>query len=137
MAQCLTPITMRTKEANNTFPCGKCATCSARRASAWSFRLMQEAKNASSALFVTLTYNTEHVPISKNRFMTLNKRDLQLFFKKLRKRSGSKNIKYYAVGEYGGNTKRPHYHVILFNAKYEDIEYAWSLDQKKNKNAYQ
>ena len=25
-------------------------------------------------------------------------------------------LKYYAVGEYGGQTKRPHYHIVIFNA---------------------
>lgn len=104
-----------------TVPCSKCVECKKRRASAWSYRLMQEAKVSSSAYFITLTYDTKHVPITKSGYMDISKRDLQLFFKRLRKAHASldkvgKPLKYYAVGEFGGRTFRPHYHVILFNA---------------------
>jgi hypothetical protein len=58
--------------------------------------------------------------------MSLEKRDVQLFFKRLRKASSTK-IKYYVAGEYGGKTKRPHYHAIIFNAAVNDIEAAWML----------
>lgn len=50
--------------------------------------------------------------------MTLDKTDVQKFMKRLRK-SGQKNIKYYAVGEYGGDTMRPHYHIIILNLDLE------------------
>ena len=55
--------------------------------------------------------------------MDLCKKDLQKFFKRLRKSHSSggafngKRLKYYAVGEYGGNSFRPHFHVILFNSE--------------------
>lgn len=90
---------------------------------------MQEYKVSKSALFLTLTYDTAHVPITRNGFRNLNKRDLQLFFKRLRKNNGLP-IRYYAVGEYGGRTSRPHYHVILFNAQPELIQDAWKIDGK-------
>lgn len=61
--------------------------------------------------------------------MELKKKDLQDFFKRLRKASekiqSSVPIKYYACGEYGSKTKRPHYHIILFNAKVELIQTTW------------
>lgn len=113
-------------------PCGKCPGCLARRVSGWSFRLLQEDKHSENSLFITLTYDTAHVHITRNGFMSLCKRDLQLFFKRLRKLhtgSNKSNIKYYAVGEYGGRTRRPHYHLILFNAKTELVQPAWSLGQ--------
>lgn len=58
----------------------------------------------------------------------VRRRDLQLFFKRLRK-LGAK-IKYYAVGEYGERSARAHYHVILFGLGGSDrdrvlLERAW------------
>lgn len=109
-------------------PCGKCPACYARRVSQWSFRLVQEDKVAISSHFITLTYDTNNVPITQAGFMGLDKRDLQLFFKRLRKRHDrSVRIRYFAVGEYGGKSMRPHYHVILFNADIKLIDQAWSL----------
>lgn len=94
---------------------------------------MQEDKRSDSSLFITLTYDTKHVPITRNGFLQLSKRDVQLFFKRLRKAHGlakgtnAGSIRYYCVGEYGGRTMRPHYHVIIFNAKLELIQPAWQL----------
>lgn len=107
-------------------PCtNKCPDCKARRAAWWSFRLMVEEKVCSSAYFITLTYDTEFVPITRNGFKTVTKRDPQLFFKKLRKYNPV-GIKYYLAAEYGSNTYRPHYHVILFNCSEKSIVQAWS-----------
>lgn len=110
-------------------PCGKCLGCRTRRSSGWSFRLSQEERRSSSAAFVTLTYNQEHVPLTANKFMTLKKRDVQLFFKRLRKLNNTK-IKYYVAGEYGSHFNRPHYHIIMFNADISTIEQAWKCDSK-------
>lgn len=132
---CMTPRLIKAK--GEYFPCGRCPECRARRISAWSFRLMQEDKKSNTSNFITLTYDTKNVPISPNGFMEIKKRDLQLFFKRLRKLHVSRihkskgnienlgRIKYYAVGEYGGKSWRPHYHIILFNAKLELIQAAW------------
>jgi len=109
------------KKDGDIVPCGKCEVCKKRRISSWSFRLMQEDKVATSSYFLTLTYDTDHVPITRNGFMSLSTRDIQLFFKRLRKTHTQKNpdtfIKYYCAGEYGGKTFRPHYHIILFNVE--------------------
>lgn len=130
--RCLTPIHIKhkLKDTYQQVPCSKCPNCIKRRISGWSFRLMKEGERSESALFITLTYNTNHVPISKNGFMNLHKPDLQKFFKRLRKLSNQK-LKYYAVGEYGTHNFRPHYHIILFNGDTEQIERAWALDNKK------
>lgn len=119
---------MYRREYNVNVPCGRCPVCVKRRVSQWSVRLQKEADVSTSAFFVTLTFDTQNVPISKNGYMTLEKRPLQLFFKSLRKRSYEK-IKYYAVGEYGGKFKRPHYHVILFNATEKAICESWTNGQ--------
>lgn len=60
--------------------------------------------------FVTLTYNEKHIPKGN----TLNPKDLQLFMKRLRKYVAPLRIRFYAVGEYGDTTNRPHYHIALF-----------------------
>jgi hypothetical protein len=108
-------------------PCGKCPACLSRRTSVWTFRLKTHAKNAISSHFITLTYDTRFVPISSRGFLTLDKRDVQLYFKRLRKLHGKNHepLKYYLAGEYGSKTFRPHYHIILFNANIELIHKAW------------
>ena len=61
--------------------------------------------------------------------MTLDKTDLQKFFKRLRKLCPTQTIKYYAVGEYGTNNKRPHYHMIFFNVLDSSLySKAWMMD---------
>ena len=106
-------------------PCGKCPGCMKRRTSGWSFRLMKEGERSETALFVTLTYDTKYVPLTKNGFMSLNKRHIQTYMKRLRKIS-DKKLKYYVCGEYGSKRDRPHYHMIIFNADAEKVERAWS-----------
>lgn len=117
-------ITNKRTDEKESVPCGKCPMCLSRRISAWSFRLMQEDKKSDSSFFLTLTYDTDHVPLTDRGYMGLSKRDVQLFFKKLRKAHSKSEpngqpIKYYACGEYGGKTYRPHYHAIIFNIKLE------------------
>jgi len=130
---CLTPLVLnRDKFDERTVPCNRCERCYARRASGWSFRLMQQDKVSISAHFVTLTYDTSHIPISDNGFTTLSPRDLQLFFKRLRKYhfqvgDRDRSVKYYAAGEYGSIGKRPHYHVILFNSSELAVCNTWNL----------
>lgn len=112
------------------FPCGRCPVCKRRRVNQWVFRLRQEDKISKSSLFVTLTYGSK-VPLTSNGYMTLQKRDFQLFLKRLRKIQAKKcdwKIKYYAAGEYGEQRFRPHYHAIMFNVfDMEDINKAWQL----------
>ena len=126
MAQCLSPYTLKKEYTDSkgqnrciNVPCGKCVNCTKRRASQWSFRLREEAKQSSSASFLTLTY--EQAPISKNGYHTLVKRDFQLFMKRLRKLCPTNKLKYYACGEYGTTTYRPHYHAIIFNLPHSII----------------
>lgn len=128
MGQCITPFGVRDKKTNETIsvPCGKCPECTSRRISGWSFRLMQQERVASSAHFITLTYDTSHVPITENGFMTVRKEDLQKFLKRLRHLCPEK-IKYYAAAEYGSSTWRPHYHLIMFNVDLAQIQKAWGL----------
>jgi hypothetical protein len=117
------------------FPCGKCPACVRRRVSGWAFRLNKQSEQSNSAHFVTLTYNDEHIKKTKNGFETLVKKDLQDFFKRLRKLTKQK-ISYYAVGEYGDTGERPHYHIILFNANPKIVENAWNLNNTSIGNVH-
>jgi len=92
-------------------PCGRCAFCLATRRSDWSTRLEYEAKKWVTKTFITLTYADAHLYF-RNGLSQLRKCDLQLYFKKLRK--AGYRLRYFAVGEYGSRTFRPHYHVLLF-----------------------
>lgn len=125
---CNTPIVITDKRTNEklSVPCGRCPKCTSRRISGWSFRLMQEDKISSSALFVTMTYADNQAKRTRNNYLTLDKKHVQDFFKRLRKNSKTDGIKYYAVGEYGGKTARPHYHAIIFNARPEQVIKAWT-----------
>lgn len=148
MSQCIAPITIKNPRhkldkreyAYIDVPCGKCPPCIKRRVQGWMFRLKKEQEVSISSSFITLTYEDEHLPFSPNGLMTLDKRDHQLFMKKLRKHLDTHDynmhkdvkLKYYAIGEYGDNTHRPHFHYIMFNlpdqliVKEEIIQDIWS-----------
>lgn len=111
--------------------CGRCYSCQKLRSAQWCFRMKQEDKVSNYSMFVTLTYDSWSLPRSDGNLPTLVKSDLQGFIKRYRKANpeGTK-IKYYAVGEYGTNNWRPHYHIILFNSDNDDpklVEEAWML----------
>lgn len=114
-------------------PCGKCDVCLKRRAAAWAFRLHIQDRHSISSFFVTLTYDDAFLPICDAGY-GVSKHDLQCFFKRLRKLSSHK-ISYYACGEYGGRTCRPHYHAIIFNSNYDDVRKAWSIQASKSSPA--
>lgn len=63
------------------------------------------------AVFLTLTYRDEDLPDDS----MLCKRDLQRYIKAIRNHyRKTRRIRYYACGEYGERTHRPHYHAIIF-----------------------
>ena len=78
---------------------------------------MQEIKNCTSVIWPTLTYDNDHLPYTEDGEITLRKKDFQDFIKRLRHHVGKqkKPIKYYACGEYGDETSRPHFHAIIYN----------------------
>lgn len=126
---CDSPVSIFVKGQDILVPCGKCPPCKIRRVNEWVYRLMWEEEHvATSSHFVTLTYDTKHVPLSPHGYMTLMKSDLQKFFKRLRKLVPDAKLTYFACGEYGSRTYRPHYHAIIFNVP--DVDFfaqAWSL----------
>lgn len=69
--------------------------------------------------FITLTYKDEHLVYGGQSYGILYPRHLELFWKRLRKHL-RKPIRYFACGEYGDTTNRPHYHACLFGHDFED-----------------
>lgn len=111
-------------------PCGQCIGCRIARSRQWANRCMLELKYHDSAYFVTLTYDDFHVPKSyypdpetgeAHISLTLCKRDFQLWMKRLRKKFSDDKIRFFACGEYGGDTHRPHYHAIVFGLHLTDL----------------
>lgn len=108
-------------------PCGKCRACRIARAREWSMRVMHECESWDASSFATMTYDDAHMPGSNG----LEKRDFQLFIKRLRRGLGERRMKYYGCGEYGDRFGRPHYHAILFGVDQSEkalVEEAWSED---------
>lgn len=132
--KCLNPIKLHDKLGRLVeVPCGHCYQCKKTRAKEWAFRIMCERMEYKNAIYVTLTYAPEYITIVPNApfpyYATLWPKDLTDFFKRLRFYLGNRKFRYYACGEYGGETKRPHYHAIIFDLDYCDspyVEKAWS-----------
>jgi len=110
-------------------PCGRCALCRRERSRQWAVRCMHEAKLYDENCFVTLTYDDSHLPVDKS----LKYSDYSAFMRRLRKyvaRSRDLRVsplRFYMCGEYGGETKRPHYHACLFNFDFRDKLYFKSV----------
>lgn len=105
-----------------TFGCGQCMHCRYNRRRIWTHRIMLEALVHPRASFLTLTY--KNVPDDGS----LSPVDLQLWLKRLRKSVGP--CRYFAVGEYGDDNWRPHYHLALFGHGREiseEVRKTWGL----------
>ena len=97
-------------------PCGQCAACRLEKSRSWAIRCELEKQMHDESCFITLTYDDEHLP----RDLSLHKEDLTNFFKRLRKNEKIK-FRYYACGEYGDTNFRPHFHIILYGWRPDDL----------------
>jgi len=129
--------------------CGQCLGCRLDRSRMWAARIVHEAslhEFERGNCFVTLTYRDEvectyeqlangyHIPSD----WSLHKSHFQKFMKRLRKHFAPDKIRFFHCGEYGNRCKhgldlelvgcpmcnvgRPHYHAILFNCSFDDLE---------------
>lgn len=101
-------------------PCGQCVGCRLRRARHWATRCIHEKQLHEMSCFLTLTYR-EPSPVS------LDYRDFQLFMKRLRKFVGAR-IRFFACGEYGEETWRPHFHACIFGMDFLDKKFHKTSD---------
>jgi hypothetical protein len=101
-------------------PCGKCIPCLINRKRLWTHRIILESYKHESSSFVTLTYSDENLEFRNEKTKqellesTLSPTDLKNFIKRLRRSNPQVKLRYYAVGEYGDRSWRPHYHIALF-----------------------
>lgn len=130
-------------------PCGKCIGCRIRQREDWTTRIELEARDypKEQVWFITLTYDDEHVPgmivktgelIRKVQYtwkpgekrpssvQILLYEDIQKFLKRLRKAYKGK-LRYFVAGEYGEQTARPHYHMILYGWEPTDLENLYKI----------
>lgn len=97
--------------------CRKCWQCLEHRVDAWVGRCIAESKTSIGSTFITLTYGRdENGNKSHARAAILTYSDVQKYFKQLRKRGFP--ARYIAVGEYGSEKGRSHWHIIVFWQKH-------------------
>lgn len=130
-------------------PCGQCIGCRIRQREDWATRIELEARDypKEQVWFITLTYDDDHVPgmiVKTGEIMRkvqytwkpgekrpssvqiLLYEDIQKFLKRLRKAYRGK-LRYFVAGEYGEQTARPHYHMILYGWEPTDLENLYKI----------
>lgn len=95
-------------------PCGQCIGCRQLKRQSWAIRCMHEAQMHEKNCFLTLTYDDDHLPLSRS----LRIDHWQRFAKRLRKSHGP--FRFLHCGEYGETTLRPHYHAIIFGHDFSE-----------------
>lgn len=152
---CTHLITIKNKKTGEwqQVPCNHCVGCLEDMQKEWACRMFDELKSMPQrpAVFVTLTYNDEHLPteeVNENtgevfKYPSVVKRDIQLFIKRLRKSIDTKikkgnykgykgPIKYFITSEYGPETHRPHYHGIIYGLNKNRVAYDLINDSWQN-----
>lgn len=130
-------------------PCGQCIECRIDYSKQWAQRCICEAQMSErNSYFITLTYDDEHLPCAEFSFpfhtppgvvinepvllSPLHQDDMTLFLKRLRinleRKYGIDKIRFFYCGEYGETTHRPHFHLLLFNVDFPDLEFAFKTD---------
>lgn len=130
-------------------PCGQCIGCRIRQREDWTTRIELEARDypKEEVWFITLTYDDDHVPgmiVKTGEIMRkvqytwkpgeklpgsvqiLLYEDIQKFLKRLRKAYRGK-LRYFVAGEYGEQTARPHYHMILYGWRPTDLKNLYKI----------
>lgn len=131
-------------------PCGQCIGCRLQRSREWADRCVLESLEypLNTCWCVTLTFSddafarrgkdgcllhpykvlavrNEDSMVSERFTLSYGVRELQLFFKRLRKTFsvfGYDNIRYYYGAEFGSQGQRPHFHLVLFNIGFPDLK---------------
>lgn len=111
-------------------PCGKCIGCRLEYSRTWANRNVLESlmHPEGSNWFFTLTLDDSHLVFGREGFATTVLDDLTAFMKALRQHWSKvhgvdSGIRFYGTNEYGDESMRPHYHVLIFGCPLFDLEY--------------
>lgn len=128
------------------YECGHCIECAKKKQTDIKNRMiMEQIGYDCPPLFLTLTYNPEHLPSDG-----VCKRDVSLFFKRLHARLAragyNSSFKHICFSEYGSKSGRPHYHAMIFgldytqfptlSRMYEIFDKSWSLNPTRSEDGY-
>lgn len=107
-------------------PCGCCRECMNMVSAEWAYRLVKEAElYPNNSWFLTFTYDDDNIPDNG----MLVKDEISRFNKKLKvyldRKGLDSKFRFYAVGEYGSTTARPHYHGIYFGVDLPDLKFEY------------
>lgn len=91
-------------------PCGQCRACRINYATNWAIRCTMESLGYKENVFLTLTYDDEHLPADRS----VSKKVFQNFMKRLRKQIYPAKCRFFGCGEYGSRSMRCHYHLLIF-----------------------
>ena len=88
-------VTFVRKEAiaNLTLPCGNCLGCRMARSRQWGVRILHEASLHENNMFITLTYDDEHLPIDES----VNVKHFQKFMKAYRNKISPNKIRFFQI----------------------------------------
>lgn len=112
--------------------CGRCMPCRINKRRIWTHRIMLESLLHGDNCMVTLTYAEDVIPHDENGRGILKPKDLQDWLKRFRKSIEPLRVRYFACGEYGDVSWRPHFHAILFG--YPNCLYGQSRYSSRKKN---
>lgn len=139
---CTNPFRMKKPEGGIIeLPCGHCMACKIAKSREWASRIIHEMVYYDKSVFITLTYADDCLPAN----LSISKRELQLFHKRLRRIYTGHRLRYFACGEYGdGKGSRrinPHYHAIIFGIgrtpdDIEKLELCWSDPATKKQRGF-
>lgn len=110
--------------------CGVCQECRKKRANEWKVRLNEEIKqNKEKALFVTLTFDTEHYRKLYDEIKATNDEQMcthaiRMFKERVRKANG-KAKKMWLIQEYGEDYDRVHLHGLIWGMSEKEVENKW------------
>lgn len=109
-------------------PCGKCIGCRMDYSRSWADRLTYHSFGKEDcSWFLTLTYDDDHIceldhSVNYDLY-ALRYDDMTDFIKKLRNKFRGSDIDYFYSGEYGDDSFRPHFHMIIYNLPLEDLQF--------------